>query len=165
MSEEELNVTRTSEELQYLSEASKKNWWKKPSYIVVLFLIVFTLAPFVYGFANGYFEVSYVKPEDRAYNIKKQSEELRSEIAELSKQKEIMEQKRDRVLEELKKTRTLVEKSKDSFPEVDAHIQVELSACKSCRTPAWIESYRTAFASLEEIEKILSEDKTNESVK
>lgn len=148
----------TEGKLMNVNGSAKNSWWKKPSYIIVLFLVVFMLVPVVYGFANGYLEVSYVKPEDRAYNKKKQTEDLKSEIAELSKQKETLEQKRDRMLERLNKTRTLVERSKDSFPEVDAHIQVVETTCKTCRTPAWIEAYRTAFASLEEIEKILNED-------
>jgi len=123
---------------------------KKPSYIAALFLIIFAATALAYGLANGYVQVS-AKPENRA-------EKLQSEIAELSKQKEMLEQKRAKIAEQLQKTKLLVEKSKDSSPEVDAHIQVLSSSCLSCPPPAWVESYRTAFSSLEEIEKIINED-------
>jgi len=120
----------------------KKASWKKPSYITALFLTIFAATALVYGFASGYVQVSFGK----------------SEVAEISKQKEILEQKRTKIAEQLEKTKLLVEKSKSASPAVDAHIQVLSGSCLSCPTPAWVESYRTAFSSLEEIEKIINED-------
>lgn len=159
--QDELNLTKPKKELVIVNELPKKSWWKKPSYLIVLSLIVFIAMPLIYGFASGYLELSIVKPEDRAQNVTK----LRTEIEEISKEKELLEQKRNRILEQLNKTKILVEQSKNSFPEVDAHIQVVSSTCKSCRTPAWIESYQAAFTSLEEIGKIIDEDNSSVSVK
>lgn len=165
MIDKKLSVRKTDEESTIVNNVPEKSRRKKSSYLVVLVLILLTLSFLVYGFAKGYLEVSFGEPETRAENIKKQSERLRSEISEIEKNKEILEQKRDKILEQLKKTKTLVENSKNSYPEVDAHIQVVTDTCKSCRTPAWIESYREAFASLEEIEEILDEDNSIARIK
>ncbi len=154
MSEEEKLSTKTKEKPEL------KNFrWKKPSYIAALCLAVFTLAAIVYGFGNGYIRVSFVKSEDRTDSLKKQTEQLRSEIVDISKQKEMLEQKRARILEQLEKTKTLLDKSKNSSAEVDAHIQVISDTCVSCPTPAWVQSYKTVSAALGEIEKVLNEDK------
>lgn len=161
MEQEELNLTIPNKESAVIDELPKKSFWKKASFLIVLGLIVLIAAPLIYGFAGGYLELSIVKPEDRAQNVKK----LRAEVEEISKEKELLEQKRNRILEQLNKTKTLVEQSKNSFPEVDAHIQVVSSSCKSCRTPAWIESYQAAFASLEEIGKIIDEDDSTAQIK
>lgn len=131
---------------------------KNPSYIAALFLTIFAASALAYGFANGYIRVSFD-------NTEKQAEKLRSEIAEISKQKEILEQKKAEISQQLEKTKILVEKSKDSSPAVEAHIQVMAGSCLSCPPPAWIESYRTAFSSLEEIEKIINENNSDASAK
>lgn len=161
MQQEEVSLKGTNKKLVVIKDLPKKSWWKKPSLLIVLSLIIFIATTLIYGFAVGYLELSVSKPEDRAKNIEK----LRTEIEEISKEKELLEQKRNRILEQLNKTKTLVEKSKNSFPEVDAHIQVVSSTCKTCRTPAWIESYQTAFTSLEEIGKIIDENSSTAQIK
>lgn len=153
MSEEEKIVAKTKDDPEL-----KKLWWTKPSYLAALCPAVFVLSALVYGLANGYVQVSFVNPEDRTNNLTKQTEELQSEIAKL-------EQKRAKILEQLEKTNVLLDKSKNSSAEVDAHIQVLSSSCVSCPTPAWVQSYKSISAALEEIEKILNEGKQNAPAK
>lgn len=158
MSDEKLNASKTVSDSTSVKEVRKSRSTKTKLYLIVFALLTFTLAPFIYGLSNGKLKISLGESENRDGNMEAQANVLRTEIAEISKQKLILEQQRVRILEQLKKTRTLVENSKNSQPEVDAHIQVVNDTCKTCRTPAWIESYREAFASLEEIEKILNEN-------
>jgi uncharacterized protein HemX len=170
MIEEKIIVAKTNEaakpeKLNRKFAEMKKFWLKKPSLIAVLLSMLLVAVALIYGYANGYFQASLAKPEHRAYDLKNKAEELQSEIAELSKQKARLEQKRSKILKQLEKTSVLLEKSKDSAAEVKAHIEVESSACMSCPTPAWIQSQRKIFAALEEIEKILNEEKTDEPAK
>lgn len=143
----------------------KKHARKAPFRLAVLFLAFFVFAGLIYGLANGYFQISFVKPENRADNLSNQTETLRAELAEMSKQTEIIEKKRDKILEQLRKTKTLLEKSKLSSAEVDAHIEVSSSTCMSCPTPAWVKSYKAVFAAFEETEKILNEDNLDTAAK
>lgn len=157
MTEEELDVEKLKLEIAEL----KKPWWKKPSSVIALFLTVLVSILSVYGFAGGYFQVSFIKPANQTYDLRKQTEVLQSEVAEISSRKEAMEQKRDKILKQLENTKILLEETKNSSAEVKAHIEVLSSACLSCPTPAWVQSQRKIFAALEEIEKILSEDKSD----
>lgn len=54
----------------------KKTWWKKPAYISALFPTLLTLVALVYGFANGYFQASFVKIENQKHDLQKEIDEF-----------------------------------------------------------------------------------------
>ena len=157
--EDKTIVTITKDELDKLNleiAALRKSRWKKTLYLAALLPTILVSATIIYVFTSGYFQEVVSR---------NQTAQLRSESEEISKQKVILEQKKEEILEKLKKTKTLIEQSKNSSAEVDAHIEVIANTCLSCPTPAWIESYKTTIATLDEIEKILDEQNSGVAAK
>ena len=94
--QEETNVTislnSTKEELERAKllvevEELKRDWWKKPAYIGAFFPTVLAFTTLLYGFANGYFQASFVKLENENFKLEKQKTGLLNQISEFEQKK------------------------------------------------------------------------------
>ena len=72
-------------------------WWKKPTYIAAIFPSILALGTLIYGFANGYFQASFVKLDTQTMLLKADKEKLEADIKSITGEKQILEERKEKL--------------------------------------------------------------------
>ena len=89
-----------------------RQWWKKPAYIAAVFPTLLALTTLVYGFANGYFQASFIKLDNQKHTLQKEIDGFNEEKVALTKQNELLKN-------EQKETQAFVKKLRDDIVRLE----------------------------------------------
>ena len=126
--EEEANIVEseepTKEELERKKllleiEELKKKWWKKPTYIGAAFPTLLAIITLVYGFANGYFQASFVKLENQKYALQNEIRAFEGEKADLKRQVNELTEEREQRQKAMREALDSLEKSIHELPPIN----------------------------------------------
>jgi hypothetical protein len=99
----------------------KKRWWKKPTYIAALFPTLLALITLTYGFANGYFQASFVKLENQKHDLQAEKDKLEVDIKQTSEATAILEQRKKNLQADITEAEQLLADKPDRQGAKHAH--------------------------------------------